>query len=62
MRLTSLVASLLLLALPSLTPAEPPRGLDIHFVDTEGGAATLIVTPTGESILIDCGNPGSRDA
>jgi beta-lactamase superfamily II metal-dependent hydrolase len=38
------------------------RGLDIYFVDTEGGAATLIVTPAGESILIDCGNPGTRDA
>jgi competence protein ComEC len=40
----------------------PARGLDIYFVDAEGGAATLIVTPTGESVLIDCGNPGSRDA
>jgi len=42
--------------------AEEKRGLDIHFVDTEGGAATLVVTPTGESILFDCGNPGVRDA
>lgn len=38
------------------------RGLDIYFVDTEGGAATLLVTPASESILIDCGNPGDRDA
>lgn len=38
------------------------RGLDVYFVDTEGGAATLIVTPTNESILIDTGNPGLRDA
>jgi competence protein ComEC len=37
-------------------------GLDIYFIDTEGGAATLIVTPQHESILIDCGNPGVRDA
>ena len=37
-------------------------GLDIYFVDVEGGAATLIVTPAGESILIDNGNPGTRDA
>jgi competence protein ComEC len=36
--------------------------LDIYWVDTEGGAATLIVTPAGESILIDTGNPGARDA
>jgi beta-lactamase superfamily II metal-dependent hydrolase len=42
--------------------ADTPRGLDIYFIDTEGGAATLIVTPTGESVLIDCGNPGGRDA
>src|SRR6516225_9165664 len=41
---------------------EPARGLDIYFIDTEGGAATLIVTPARESILIDCGNPGTRDA
>lgn len=40
----------------------PARGLDIHFIDVEGGAATLIVLPTGESILIDTGNPGARDA
>lgn len=36
--------------------------LDIYFIDTEGGAATLIVTPAGESVLVDCGNPGTRDA
>jgi beta-lactamase superfamily II metal-dependent hydrolase len=42
--------------------ADRPRGLDIYFVDTDGGAATLIVTPLGESVLIDCGNPGARDA
>jgi beta-lactamase superfamily II metal-dependent hydrolase len=41
---------------------EKGRGLDIYFIDTEGGAATLIVSPAGESVLIDCGNPGSRDA
>src|SRR5207302_10929396 len=41
---------------------EPSRGPNLYFVDTEGGAATLIVTPAGESVLIDCGNPGPRDA
>jgi len=35
--------------------------LDIYWIDVEGGAATLIVTPTGESVLIDSGNPGRRD-
>ena len=37
------------------------KRLDIYWVDTEGGAATLIVTPLGESVLIDAGNPGQRD-
>ena len=37
--------------------------LDIYFIDVEGGAATLVVTPAGESILIDSGYPdnGGRD-
>src|SRR6202165_3892269 len=39
-----------------------PKTLDIYFIDVEGGAATLIVTPLGESLLIDSGNPGERDA
>lgn len=38
------------------------RTLDLYWVDVEGGAATLIVTPMGESILIDTGMPGERDA
>lgn len=37
------------------------RQLDFIWSDVEGGAATLIVTPAGESILIDSGNPGARD-
>jgi competence protein ComEC len=52
----------MLFSAATITAAEPARGLDIFFVDTEGGAATLIVTPAGESVLIDCGNPGNRDA
>jgi competence protein ComEC len=38
------------------------RTLDIYFIDVEGGAATLIVTPLGESMLIDSGFPEERDA
>jgi len=40
----------------------PPRGLQIFWVDSEGGGSTLIVTPAGESILLDAGNPGGRDS
>src|SRR5437867_12243677 len=60
----SAVLSVLFLSLTLVYPARaesPPRGLDIYFIDTEGGGATLIVTPAGESVLIDSGNPGARD-
>src|SRR5262245_30584994 len=36
--------------------------LDIYFIDVEGGQATLLVSPSGESFLVDSGNPGERDA
>ena len=44
----------------SLTAATPT--LDLYWIDSEGGGSTLIVTPAGESVLIDSGNPGARDA
>jgi competence protein ComEC len=44
--------------------AEPSKHLQIYFVDVEGGQATLVVSPSGESLLIDTGWPGheGRDA
>ena len=47
---------------PQMTAAR--RTLSISFVDVEGGAATLIVTPAGESVLLDAGWDGfeERDA
>ncbi len=38
------------------------KTLDLYWIDVEGGAATLIVTPAGQSLLADTGNPGDRDA
>ncbi len=56
------LAGVLLLSMCTLAWAGAgDKKLDIYWVDVEGGAATLIVTPTGESILIDSGNPGRRD-
>jgi competence protein ComEC len=45
--------------------AAPGKSLDIYIVDVEGGNATLFVSPTGGSVLIDSGNGGAaavRDA
>src|SRR5262245_62132891 len=54
----------LALATVRLTFAQnTPANLQIHWIDTEGGAATLLVTPAGESLLIDTGYPDAdRDA
>jgi len=38
------------------------RTLDIYVVDVEGGNATLFVSPTRESLLIDTGNGGAAAA
>jgi competence protein ComEC len=37
------------------------RPLEIYFIDVLGGAATLLVTPEGESVLVDSGWPGFED-
>lgn len=52
----------LLFLLFQATTQASSKTLDIYFIDVEGGAATLIVAPTGESLLIDSGFPGDRDA
>ena len=40
------------------------RNLEIYWIDAEGGAATLIVAPGGQSMLVDSANrtPDDRDA
>jgi competence protein ComEC len=59
----------LVVALAAVAAAVPTaqsrnsKSLQIYVVDVEGGNATLIVSPTGESLLIDAGNPSDgRDA
>ena len=48
-------------AVSAQAPAAKATTLDIYWVDVDGGAATLIVSPSGESMLIDTGFPGARD-
>lgn len=59
--LTCLLLSVIPWTQPTIAGARE-NALDIYWVDVEGGGATLIVTPLGESVLIDSGNPGGRDS
>jgi beta-lactamase superfamily II metal-dependent hydrolase len=56
-----LLPGLLLLVLPVLPAA---KNLEVYSIDVEGGQATLLVSPSGESILVDTGWAGHnrRDA
>lgn len=54
--------ALMILSFVSFVTNAAPRTLDIYFIDVEGGAATLIVSPAGESLLIDSGFAEDRDA
>ncbi len=38
--------------------AAPSKSLQIYFIDVEGGQATLVVSPSGQSLLIDTGWSG----
>jgi competence protein ComEC len=68
--LTSAIAVISLLAaaspagVPPAAAAAAARTMDIYWIDAEGGASTLIVSPKGESMLIDTANrrPDDRDA
>jgi competence protein ComEC len=39
-------------------PAPAEKTMDIYFVDTEGGQATLVVSPAGQAMLVDTGFAG----
>src|SRR4051812_25875633 len=59
--------SVLAISLSSYTMAQTRSSstLDVYVIDVEGGNATLFVSPSHESLLIDTGNAGAaapRDA
>jgi competence protein ComEC len=56
------IAAAALMSPPVASQVQKP--LDIYFIDVEGGQATLVVSPSGESMLVDTGWPGfdGRDA
>jgi competence protein ComEC len=49
-----------LLLIPAGLAKDKP--LQIYFIDVEGGQSTLIVSPSGQSLLIDAGFPGFHGA
>ena len=57
-----ILLSLAALGFVSARAGQRDGTLDIYWIDSEGGGSTLIVTPNGESVLVDTGNPGGRDA
>ncbi len=52
-RVRAAIAAVLLV----VAPLAAARTLDIYFIDVEGGQATLVVTPAGQTLLIDTGFP-----
>ena len=61
-----LLASVLLVPAALVQTQTPPtqteKTLDVYFIDTEGGQATLFVTPSGQSMLVDAGFAGNAAA
>jgi beta-lactamase superfamily II metal-dependent hydrolase len=51
----------LMFCLPALQAQTAAKPMTIYFIDTEGGHAALYISPTGQSLLEDTGNPGDRD-
>jgi beta-lactamase superfamily II metal-dependent hydrolase len=47
-----------LIALSLAVSVDAAKTLDVYFIDVEGGQATLVVSPSGESMLVDAGWPG----
>jgi len=50
--------SLAALSPPLSAQAPPPKHLLIYSIDVEGGQSTLLVSPSGASLLVDTGWPG----
>ena len=61
---TFIMQALALIFASSTLLAAETKPLQIYFIDVEGGQATLMVTPFGQTLLIDTGWPGfdGRDA
>jgi beta-lactamase superfamily II metal-dependent hydrolase len=61
-KLLTLVFLLLIVFSGATASAQTPKPLNVYFIDVEGGQSTLFVTPSGQSLLVDTGWAGARDA
>src|ERR1051326_7172473 len=55
------VITLTVILVSSLSFAQTGQTLDIYFIDVEGGQATLIVTPSRQTMLVDAGFASDGD-
>ena len=61
MRLTTLFLIAAALLVPvAIAHSQGQKSMDIYYIDTEGGKAQLIVSPSGESLLFDVGTGDAR--
>ncbi|MGE0446201.1 MAG: ComEC/Rec2 family competence protein [Vicinamibacterales bacterium] len=61
LRALVLAAGCVAVAALCLAAQAGPGALRIYYIDTEGGQSTLVIAPSGESLLVDTGNAGDRD-
>ena len=61
LRISAIALGLALVSLTASAQNPSSKTFDMYVVDTEGGHSVLYVSPTGESLLEDTGNPGGRD-
>ena len=58
--MTRVACALLIATSVTSIEAQDENALSIYLVDVEGGNATLFVSPSGESMLMDTGNGGAN--
>jgi competence protein ComEC len=62
MRKIPFLAIVVAISLISPVLSAQKKALEVYFIDVEGGQSTLFVSPSGQSLLVDTGWAGPRDA
>ena len=57
-----IISAILLSWSPAFAQQGQGKELSVYFIDVEGGQSTLFITPSGQSLLVDTGWAGGRDA